>query len=578
MTTAALLVAALLSLQFAQFAPQATPPPATASISGRLTSVDQGVPVRKAEVRLTSASPRIARTTTTDAEGRFIFTDLPAAEYTLSASRPGFLEMVHGARQPGASAQGTLVTLAAGQRRENVSWTLPRAGVITGTVLDEFGDPAFNVPVRVMRYVFTNGFRSLTSGGNGVTDDRGQYRVAGLPPGEYLVAAVPRDAVADATLRAEAIRDRWSQAVAAAKAKGVPPNVVATPPALPSPVGYVPVYFPGTPLGSGAAAVRVGISEEVAGIDVKLQVMRTASISGRITSTEGALPTSRVQLLDASMPLSLVGVWFRDMRADGSFTFPGVVPGTYIVKAFGTPGGPKGAAGGEMWGSVTVSIDERGAEDVTLLMQRGVTVSGRVAVEDLPAGVDRARVAVRLLPVSSPTDWEMGSVALSLGTTGAFSATNVLPGTYRIAATGLPDGWTVATAPFGDRDAADHHLVVDGSRNLTGLVRFTASSATLTGRVAAVDDSPAPHHSVIVFPADSSQWIPHSRRIHLAQPGADGRFTLRGLPAGDYRVAAVLDPEPGRHFDASYLALLASTAETVTLAAGQAHSIDLRAR
>ena len=572
----AAVLAVLISLQFAQFAPQATPPPATGEISGVLRSADQGVPVRKAVVRLTSSSPRLVRTTTTDVDGRFVFSGLPPADYALSASRAGFLEMVRGARQPGASVQGTLVTLTAGQKLENISWTLPRAGVITGTILDEFGDPAFNVPVRAMRFVFTNGFRSLTSGGNGVTDDRGIYRIAGLAPGEYLVAAVPRDTVADASLRTEVIRDRQTEALAAAKAKGVPANVLSAPPEMPHPIGYVPVYFPGTAQGAGAATVRVGISEEVAGIDMRLQVMRTASISGRITSAEG-VPVSRLQLIDASMPLSLVGIWFRDVRADGTFTFPGVIPGTYLVKAFGTPGGQAGVAGGEMWGSVNVSVDERGVNDVVLSMQRGITVSGRVAVEDLPADADRTRMRVSLYPVSSPTDWEMASVALALDETGAFTAANVLPGSYRIVATGLPDGWTVGTAPFGERDAADHHLAIDGSRNVSGLVRFTSQTSTLNGRVTNIDDSPAPHHTVIVFPAESALWLPSSRRIQLGQPAPDGRFTIRNLPPGDYRVTAVLDPEPGRHYDPAYLALLASTAATIRLGPGESR-LDLRAR
>ena len=52
--------------------------------------------------------------------------------------------------------------------------------------------------------------------------------------------------------------------------------------------------------------------------------------------------------MDASAPLSLVGISFRDMRPDGTFSFGGVAPGSYIVKGFGTPGGKPGMAGGEM--------------------------------------------------------------------------------------------------------------------------------------------------------------------------------------------------------------------------------------
>jgi hypothetical protein len=570
----AAIFSALMAWQFAQFAPAATAQQEPAgAISGVLTSADQGVPVRKAQIRLTSPKSKVARSTTTDAEGRYAFTGVAAGEYTLTASRPGYLDMVRGARRPGATAQGTLVTVADGQKLENISWTLPRAGVITGVILDEFGDPAFNVPVRAMRFLYSNGFRSLTSGGNGVSDDRGVYRIAGLQPGEYLVAAVPRENVAAANAQADA----FAEMAARARAAGKPvPNVQG--PAPPDPTGYVPMYFPGTPQGSGAATVRVGVSEEVPGIDIKLQVLRTVTVAGRLQSTEAAMPVSRLQLIDTTMPLSLVGIWFRDSSDSGGFSFPGVLPGSYLVKAQGTPGGQKGVAGGEMWASVNVNVDDRGTQDVVLTMQRGVTVSGRLTLADLPANADRSAIRLRLYPVSSPTDWEMPIIPLALDASGSFRASNVLPGTYRFTIAGVPEGWVIGTATFSERDAADFHLHVDGSRDLTGELKLTSALGTLTGRLTNIDNSPAPHHTVIVFPADQSMWLPSSRRIHVVQPGVDGTYSLRGLVPGDYRVAAVLDPEPGRHFDREYLTLLASTAASVTISANDTRTVDLRVR
>jgi hypothetical protein len=286
-------------------------------------------------------------------------------------------------------------------------------------------------------------------------------------------------------------------------------------------------------MGASAGHVQVGIGEEVSGIDIRLPIVKTARVSGRIVSAEGVIPTSRLQLIDASMPLSLVGIWFRDARADGTFDFHGVVPGNYIVKAEGTPGGEKGVAGGEMWGSVDVTVDERGVSDVVLTMQRGVTISGQVALSDLPAGVNLKGLRVGLYPVPSSTDWEMASIGFAFDATGAFTARNVPPGRYRLRATGLPDGWIIDTAAFGDRDAADYHLTVDCSRPLSGVITFTSRTGTISGAAVNADGTPSLQHSILLFPTDRWLWLPQSRRIRIAVPGADGQFAIRDLPGGD---------------------------------------------
>jgi len=562
---------------------QAAPPPPPAAqvgtgvISGTLTSADAAQPVRKATVRLTSAAPRLSLVATTDGDGRFEFTKVPAGEFTLSASRPGYVDTVLGARRPGATSPGTLVRLAAGQKLENVSWTLARAGLIAGTVVDEFGDPAFNLQVRTVRFVYTNGFAQLINAGSATTDDRGMYRVAGLMPGEYLVSAVPRETVMAMADQAEFVRDRIAQTQAATAAAGRESNTVPPPPP-PSPIGYVAIYHPAAPSGALAQRVQVGPSQEVHGIDIRLQLVRTVTVTGAITSSE-ALPQTRLQLIDASMPMSGVGVWFRDAKADGTFAFPGVVPGQYILKGFGTPGGQPGTAGGEMWGSVEVSVSETGTSPVSLRMRRGVTVTGSMNLEGLPASFVATRARVSLVPVASATDWEMASVPMTPAESGQFSARNVLPGMYRVSVTGLPDGFTLASAVFDGRDAADHHLRIDGSDDVTnGRLTFTTKTGSISGGVTNTSGAPVADRAVVLFPSDRALWLPQSRRIHLVLPSPDGRYSFRGLPPGEYHLALVLDPDPGRLPDPEWLKLLVPGSESIKLGEGETRAQDLRVR
>ena len=110
---------------------------------------------------------------------------------------------------------GTPIRLGAGENIERVMLRIPRGGVISGVITDEFGDPALGIPVRAMRFTFTNGERTAYPAGNVVTDDLGGYRIAGLMPGDYVVSAVPRDNVAAASAQADVVRDRMAQVAAA---------------------------------------------------------------------------------------------------------------------------------------------------------------------------------------------------------------------------------------------------------------------------------------------------------------------------------------------------------------------------
>src|SRR5688572_27839766 len=178
-------------------------PVGTATVSGSVTVADSGQPARKVRVSLSSPDTR-GRTSMTDDGGKFAFIALPAGRYTLSASKPGHVAVTYGQRRPGPGRPGTAIQLADGQKLQ-VHLQLPRGGVITGAVLDENGEAIPGTPVRALRYAMQSGTRVLQQGGTGSTDDRGVYRIYGLQPGRYIVAATPRNnaAVDEARMRVE---------------------------------------------------------------------------------------------------------------------------------------------------------------------------------------------------------------------------------------------------------------------------------------------------------------------------------------------------------------------------------------
>ena len=158
-------------------------------------------PVRRATITINDTNLPGGRLGITDDAGRFAFRDLPAGRYTVSATKPAYLNTAYGARGParsGAMLAGTAVALSDGQQVTNVNMKMTRGGVISGMIREPGGQPARSARVTVMvcyaRSAAT-GERTLTPGSfgdrSGATDDRGIFRIYGVPPGDYLVSATP---------------------------------------------------------------------------------------------------------------------------------------------------------------------------------------------------------------------------------------------------------------------------------------------------------------------------------------------------------------------------------------------------
>ena len=264
------LIAALSLVAAAQQAPPAgmTSPPqrmqprdpatekkGTATIKGRVTSGDSGRPLRRVQVRLTAPELTEPRTTSTNLQGAYEFAELPAGRYTLSVSRSGYLSLQYGQRRPGEPPKPLQVS--DGQAVEKLDFALPRSGVISGRLSDETGDAFAGVAVYAMQTQFFQGRRSLVPiSMGGRSDDAGQYRLVGLSPGDYVVMAT--------------IRETWTT-------DGKEKQVFA----------YAPSYFPGTASAADATRVKVGIGQEVGGIDMSLQPMRAANVSGTALASDG---------------------------------------------------------------------------------------------------------------------------------------------------------------------------------------------------------------------------------------------------------------------------------------------------
>ena len=540
----------------------------------------------------------------TDARGRFSVAALRSGRYYVSVSKPGYVNLTYG--QLRANSQGTPIPLGDAETRE-IAMQLPRGGVITGMVLDERGEPAVNAFVRVMRFMPGAVERRPQETGGDNTDDRGIYRVHSLQPGDYAVCANFRGGPQNEAQRIQMEIDGARRAMNSAPSPGLRQQLAtrlaelqAQLPAQNEPAtGYSNVCFPGSSP-TPSTMIPVGAGEEKGGIDIQLQLTQVARIEGTLVPPAGeTLGNVQVGLVPAGDAITpSMDRAFPDMSEQGRFVFPSVPAGHYKILARSMPMnmGPPGAAGAagakpsRLWANAEVVVAGQDVTGVVLELQKGTTVTGQVVLNSTSTtqAVDFTKTMINLFPAAPESSTTMmfggGLSPASVDASGRFTISDVFPGSYRISAsfpglTVATPGWVVHSATVEGEDVLDTPLDVGGRTAITGMVvTMTDRLTELSGIVVDDKGKPATDQTLVLYPVDEKYRVFQSRRIRTTRAGEDGRYSFRMIPPGDYRLATVLDPEPGSWFDKAVLNDLDSSAVRISLAEGEKKVENVRVR
>ena len=581
----------------------AAPPTGTGVIIGRVVEAATTSGVAGTVVTLSGAGGAITQRVRVDSSGRFLFRDLPVGEFTVIARKAGYVGGAAGQRSPNGPSRP--VELAEGERLKDLTLRLWQAGVIAGTIVDEAGEPVVGIKVALVERRLIDGRRRLAPGQNFVaaTDDRGLYRFGAVPPGDYFVVARTAEEEIARGLMSLVMGDPGVIMSLASKAMGGrPQDLVTFESALRV---YPPVFHPSALLPSQATAVTITSGEVREGVDIRMKLVPIARLAGTFTGlpTEPSGPLQvRLVLPDAD------GSEFEVARAidtsNSQFDFLVVPAGHYILRAYQGPGmtrpvnanGPgqvvvSGRGGGPpppavstnpvYWASMPISLNGLESQSLTVRMERGFTIRGRVefdgnAPRPEPDQLERMIVT---LSAEDPLTPGMNLGAMKVERDGTFRTVSVPPGKYRLRVS--PVGvWSPKSAMSEDRDVIDEALGVETSD--VGNVVITLTDRRLgsvSGTVRTAKGEPDPDALVAIFPADPKLRTDLSgsgRRLRLARTTKAGQYAIPGLPAGEYLIVAGGDELFDTWLEAAALQALAQRSTPIEIGDGTARSQELR--
>ena len=507
------------------------------AIGGRVVT-QLGQPVGGAMIVITGSN--LTRMIIADADGRFDAGRFKDGDYQVETGRHGYV-----LRDPtGQLDSGTarMVHLGGDTRVHDLEIVLARGGAVTGTIVDSAGEPFQGVLVRALRLRPDNGrmVASLVSVSR-LTDDRGRYRVFGLPPGAYLIAA-SLDAKEHVSGRAR-------------------------------PPGFAPVYYPGTAHVESAQVVQIELGAAAAAVDLTFAVSSTVRVTGTALNAEGHPLSGRVTLRVSQRSGSVVPeARLAPIGAEGAFALADIAPGDYVlqVQSERGPGVPP------EFGSEYVTVADTDPPPLTVKTTAGATLDGRF-IADGRSSLPMFAQSIHAAPVDvdrSPPNGR-GPEGLAVHDDGRFYLTG-LYGPMRLTYPSLP-GWYLKSMTIGGVDVTDTPFDFGFGDDVFPEAEIVVSNAgaSITGTIEDASGKRPPTVILVTFSVNRTNWFMGSRHIKRAT-GVNGSFEVSGLPPGEYFVAAV-DALPSSDWQSpETLDTLVPRATRVTVREGQVRTVDLR--
>jgi hypothetical protein len=398
------------------------------------------------------------------------------------------------------------------------------------------------------------------------TDDRGAYRMFGLPPGEYIVRAAGGGGFsAGGTARVVTAAD-LEQAL-----RTVLPGRTPPPPTPVPQFSRVTTYHPGVTAMPAAQGIQVSSGDERLDVNIVSQLSPVVRVEGLAIAPAGQ-PASNIAVGLANVSGGTLWSSLGAVRADaqGRFFVPSLTPGTWMLFGRAAPPGTPSDGQYPWWGQTEFVVGDQDLTGIILTFAPGSTVTGRITFKggaETPLDPTRLRVTLTQITAIPETGAMLSPVTPAAD--GTFTVNAVPPGRYRLSMSAA-GGWAMQSAVADGRDILDAALEVSAGQDASVTVTMTGEVTEISGLLMDQLDRPAPEYSVIVFSSNRSHWGTAPRRTSgVVKVASDGTYRISGLPAGDYVLCVVTDVEPGSLNDPSFLEELARAGVQITLSEGE---------
>jgi len=541
----AALILCLCGIVSAAAAQDSTPPASTASIAGIVVKDPGSEPLKKVLLQIIAEDQKQGGdySVTTDSDGRFRIDNVQPGRYRVFLERTGFM----GVNGRGRRADLNTLAVQPGHSVDDLVFHMLSTAVISGRITDEDGDPMSGVRIAALKKVPGKAKREAAS--VATTDDLGNYRMAGLFPGQYWIVAFPPPDARD--------YERPSDKSPAGESQ---PET-----------RYLTTYYPNTYDSAQASPIAVKAGEEMP-VNLILVPAKTYRLRG-IVSGLAAGQKAQVELL-SRLGDSAHGA---EVGSDGSFDLHGAGPGSYTLRASTSM-----SDGTMLTAHTDVTVVAADVDGIKLVPMPSFKLSGHLRLEGQPPA-DLSQYSINLRQADLPDDPGIFMAQDCFGENapvdrlGNFEWKNVNPGTYVLQVYGGDgkESFFLKSARIGNR-SIDDGFTISGPATLDVVV--STKAATVEGAVTSPDpqgnEVPVANATVVAVPEEKYRKIPS--RFGQGATDQYGRFTIRGLAPGNYTLFAWQDLDEDLYYDPDFLKSQESNGVSVKVEEGSRQSIELK--